>query len=255
MSTDVHTLSGAYALDALTPEEAEEFARHLDACESCRTEVREFRQAAARMGAAEALTPPAELRGRLLAIVDRTPQLPPPPASASDPERPSSGAARLPAGAPDQGKHGSRRWLTWVATAAAAVVLIGIGVVGIRSAFSPATPQLSAAASEVFTSSDVRTTTVKTANGGQLRVGVSTRLHEMAVDTRDLPALDGSHVYQIWTVRGDTMHNAAVLTDPEAGAAMGLPGPATRVAVTVEPKGGSKQPTTAPIVQVDPGAL
>ncbi|MDX6325323.1 MAG: hypothetical protein QOK15_1677 [Nocardioidaceae bacterium] len=247
MSTDVHTLSGAYALDALTPEESEEFGRHLAVCEACRTEVGEFQQAAARMGAAEALPPPPGLKGRVLAAIDRTPQLPPPPA-----QQPPRDVTSLAA-------HGSggarRRWLTWVATAAAAVVLVGIGVVGVRGVLSSQTADLSTAATQVFTASDVRTATVRTANGGKLRVGISPGLDKMAVDTRDLPALDSRHVYQIWAVRGSAMQSAAILNDPEAGAAMPLPGPRTKVAVTVEPEGGSQQPTTSPIVQVDPRAL
>ena len=36
---------------------------------------------------------------------------------------------------------------------------------------------------------------------------------------------------------------------------MGLPAKGTQVAVTVEPKGGSEQPTTDPIVEVDPNAV
>src|ERR671929_154341 len=53
--TDVHTLSGAYALDALDPEEASEFRAHLEGCAACRQEVRELRDAAASMGAAAAV--------------------------------------------------------------------------------------------------------------------------------------------------------------------------------------------------------
>jgi hypothetical protein len=247
MSTDVHTLSGAYALDALTADEAEEFGAHLVVCESCRTEVREFREAAARMGAAEALVPSPGLRDRVLAAVDRTPKRPPAPAQ----ERQTTGGQATPLRTATRAT-GPRHWLTWVATAAAAVLLVGVGVVGVRAVLGPDQGGLSTAATAVFTSADVHTATVKTANGGRLRVGVSPKLDEMAVDTRDLPALDDGHVYQIWAVHDGAMKSAAVLTDLEAGAAMGLPAPATEVAVTVEPRGGSQQPTTAPIVQVDP---
>jgi hypothetical protein len=253
MTTDVHTLSGAYALDAVTAEEADEFGAHLAVCESCRTEVREFHEAAARMGAAEALAPSPGLRDRVLAAVDRTPQIPPSPARAAAPG--DTGSGRVTPLRESTQATGPRRWLTWVATAAAAVVLAGAGVVGVRAVLEPDNGQLSSAATAVFTSGDVHTATVKTANGGKLRVGVSPRLDEMAVDTRDLPALDDGHVYQIWAVHDGFMKSAAVLTDPEAGAAMTLPAPATEVAVTVEPSGGSKQPTTAPIVQVDPHAV
>src|SRR3954451_25468428 len=115
MSSDVHTLSGAYALDALTPEEGEEFAQHLAGCESCRIEVREFEEAAARMGAAEALVPPPALKDRLMAAIDRTPQIPP---------RPVEHGVTAPAPVPSRSSGGPRRWLSWVAVAAAAVVLI-----------------------------------------------------------------------------------------------------------------------------------
>ena len=39
MSSDLHTLSGAYALNALSAEEAEQFQRHLEACPACTQEV------------------------------------------------------------------------------------------------------------------------------------------------------------------------------------------------------------------------
>jgi anti-sigma-K factor RskA len=77
----------------------------------------------------------------------------------------------------------------------------------------------------------------------------------MAVDSRDLPQLDAQHVYQLWAVTGHDMASAAVLSNPDAGAAMALPPTGTQVAMTVEPAGGSAQPTTQPIVVVDPASL
>ena len=44
---DLHSLTGAYALDALEEgAESERFARHLDRCSSCASEVRGFREVA-----------------------------------------------------------------------------------------------------------------------------------------------------------------------------------------------------------------
>jgi anti-sigma-K factor RskA len=74
----------------------------------------------------------------------------------------------------------------------------------------------------------------------------------MAVDARDLPELEGEQVYQLWAVHGEEVVNVGVLEDTDEGASMGMPGEDTLVAVTVEPDGGSEQPTTTPIVQVDP---
>jgi len=73
MSTDVHTLSGAYALDALSEEEATDFCTHIDVCPACCQEVSELRDAAARMVASESLTPPESIKARVLAAADKMP--------------------------------------------------------------------------------------------------------------------------------------------------------------------------------------
>jgi len=77
MSTDVHMLSGAYALDALDPAEAEQFTQHLETCPVCAHEVQELRRAAARLGAVQAVVPPPSLRANVLAAAVRTRQAPP----------------------------------------------------------------------------------------------------------------------------------------------------------------------------------
>lgn len=241
MSTDVHTLSGAYALNALSPEEAAEFRSHLDHCQACRDEVRELQWAAARMGAAELTAPPAHLRARILAAVDRTPQEPPvgtSPTRSAAPEAESGG-----------------RWRTWLAVAAAAVVIAGGGAVGVQAMLDDDEPVLTQAAVQVFSADDARTATAATENGGKVKVGVSASRNEMAVDTRGLPELDDEHVYQIWSVQGSEMVSVKVLSDPDEGAAMGMPEEDTEVALTIEPAGGSEQPTGEPIVQVDPYAV
>ena len=232
MSTDVHTLSGAYALNALGPEEAAEFRRHLEGCQACREEVRELQSAVARMGAAEAAAPPPDLKSRILAAADRTPQ-------------------DRPAGRTSSGSSSRPPWFTWLAAAAAALVIAGGGAVGVR-AMLDGDGGLNQGVVRVFEAQDAHTASVETAEGGKLRVAVSASRKEMAVDTRELPPLDENHVYQLWSVHGDEMVSAAILTDPEAGAAMGMPDEETQVALTVEPAGGSEQPTSDPIVQVDP---
>ena len=239
MSTDVHTLSGAYALNALAADEAREFRRHLDGCQACRDEVRELQAAVAAMGTAEAAPPPPDLKPRLLAAADRTPQEPPRHQT------------------PDAtGGRSRSSWVMWLAAAAAAVVVAGAGLIGVRAVIGNdevgKQSTLAASVNDVFEADDAHTATVSTTNGGKLTVAVSKSKDEMAVDTRQLPALDDQHVYQIWTVHGDDMVSAAILDDQQAGAAMGMPNAATDVALTVEPSGGSEQPTTAPIVEVDP---
>jgi anti-sigma-K factor RskA len=234
MTIDLHTLSGAYVLDALSPEEAEEFRLHLEQCQACRDEVRELREAAATMGASEALAPPADLRARVLAAADRQPQLPP---RVTTLER-------------------TRSFPTRFAVVAAAIVVVLAGAVGIvLSQRSEEQPPVAAAVSQVFDAADAKTATVDTANGGRVTVATSQQLGRMALETDTLPELRDRHVYQLWAVHNGTPTSAGVVRDLDAGAAMAMPAAGTTVAITIEPAGGSAEPTTKPIVQMDPAQV
>jgi anti-sigma-K factor RskA len=236
MSTELHTLSGAFALDALSPQEAEEFRTHLEGCAVCRQEVRELREAAARMGEVEALAPPPELKARVLAVADRTPQKPPKivPLSGTTPAR--------------------RRWARRLAAAAAAVVVIGGGAIGVQTLVGDQDTGLQAAVVQVFEAGDAHVAEVETSHG-PLRVATSAGKSEMAVDTSNLRSLDSAHVYQLWSIQDGSPVSVGILDNPKTGAAMAMPAAGTEVAITVEPAGGSERPTTDPIVQVDPAAV
>jgi anti-sigma factor RsiW len=71
---DIHTLTGAYALDALGELERRQFEAHLAQCPECAREVDELRATAAKLGAAAAEQPPDELRRAVLAQVAITRQ-------------------------------------------------------------------------------------------------------------------------------------------------------------------------------------
>jgi anti-sigma-K factor RskA len=242
MSIDVHSLSGAYALDALTAEEAAEFETHLEGCETCRTEVREFREVLAAMGEQSWAAAPRTLREHVLAAAERTAQQPP----AARPRQPVDLA--------------SRRRLRPALLVAAAVAVIAaavggiLGLRGLGQEQDQALP-LAAPAKTVFNAPDAAQVAVRTANGGTLHVAISPKRGEMAVDARDLPRLDDQHVYQLWAVHDGVMSNAAVLGANTTGAAMGMPPKGTQIAVTVEPGRGSKQPTGKPIATVDPASI
>jgi anti-sigma-K factor RskA len=241
MSSDTHALSGAYALDALSPEEAALFEHHLQGCDTCRAEVDEFRDVAARLGARATETPPATLRDKVLSHADRTRQDPPPA------PQPGSSVVRMP----------RRRWAAGLLAAAAAVVVAG--VVGVqlteRDEPSPPAPALAQPAAQVFGAEDAEQATVPTRNGGRLRVAVSEGRGEMAVDTRALPDPGEGRGYQLWTGHDGEMIDAGWLEPGTTGAAMPLPEPGDTVNVTVEPIGGSEQPTSDPIVTVEPATL
>src|SRR6516165_11202740 len=90
---DLHTLTGAYALDTLDPgRELTRFNRHLDRCQSCASEVRGFREVATAMAIAATTEPPPGMREQVIAAVARTRQLPPEVRTHPSPQR-TRGAA------------------------------------------------------------------------------------------------------------------------------------------------------------------
>ena len=239
MNTDLHTLSGAYALDALSPEEAADFHKHLAGCRACMDEVRELREAASLMGANEATPAPADLKARIMAAADQLAQLPP----VTTPT-PIGGARRA---------DRPRRWTPRLLSAAAAAVLIVAGTFAVTQ-LQDDEPTYAAPVAQVFSAPDARKATVDTSNGGKITIATSQELGKMAVDTEDLAKLDERQVYQLWAITNGAPSSVGVLADVEDGAAMDMPAEGTEVAITIEPAGGSERPTTQPIVQVDPRA-
>jgi anti-sigma-K factor RskA len=224
MSTDLHTLSGAYVLHALSDEEP------------CRDEVRELAEAAARMGAGEATSPPAGLRARVLAAADRQPQLPPL--------------------APSMQTAPARRRLTRLGIAAAAAVLVAVAAIGIARLQGTHEPPLAGpTVSQVFRAPDARVATLRTSDGDRLRVALSKQTGRMAVATGTLHPLSDGKVYQLWALRNGRATSAGVVTDRKVGKVMPIPASGTKVAITVERAGGSNQPTSDPIVEVDPAKV
>jgi anti-sigma-K factor RskA len=235
MTSDVHSLSGAYALDALSDEEAAEFRRHLADCAVCREEVAGLRAAAASMGASQRVAPPPELRARVLSAALRVPQQPP--------RATVTPIARR------------RSWTTRALVAAAAAVLVAAVGVGVsRIGGDDPGPSLASGVTQVFEAPDRRLAEVRT-DQGTVRVAASPSRDEMAVDARGLEAPDEGRVYQLWSIDSDGAVSVGLLDDDTVGASMPMPAEGTQVAITLEPAGGSEQPTGEPLVQVDPTTL
>jgi anti-sigma-K factor RskA len=138
--------------------------------------------------------------------------------------------------------------------AAAAVVVAAVGV-GVVQARHQDAPVMAASVSTVFHAPDAHKATVSTTNGGRVTVATSRSLGKMAVETDALPTLGARQVYQLWTMTNGVAISAGVLQNTGDGAAMAMPGQRTRVAITIEPSGGSAQPTTKPIVTVQPTSI
>jgi len=240
---DLHSLSGAYALDALETEaEHDRFTRHLSRCPSCAGEVRGFREVATAMAFAAAAEAPPAMRDRVLAAAARTRQLPPEVAG-------ESRARQKPA----------RAWVPWVPWLSGAVAVASIAV-AVFFGFAQARTQdeldqiraQNQAISLLLSSPQVTLLSKSTTEGGVATVVLAAARHQLVVVTNGLPALPAGHVYQLWLI-GKTRTTSAGLL-PAATDGRTSPVLATGVVkgdtlgLTVEPAPGSAQPTTTPIL-------
>jgi len=240
---DLHSLSGAYALDALETEaEHDRFTRHLSRCPSCAGEVRGFREVATAMAFAAATEAPPGMRDQVLAAAARTRQLPPEVAGES--------RAR---------QKRSRAWMPWVPWLSGAVAVASIAV-AVFFGFAQAHTQdeldqiraQNQAISLLLSSPRVTLLSQSTTKGGVATVVLAAARHQLVVVTNGLPALPAGHVYQLWLIGKTTTTSAGLL--PAATDGRTPPVLATGVVkgdtlgLTVEPAPGSAQPTTTPIL-------
>src|SRR5215471_20106095 len=141
MRQDLHSLAAPYALDALdSGAEQDRFERHLNRCQNCTSEVRGFRETAARLGMAATRQPPPEMRDRVMAAVARTRQVP----AGDDAARHARPAARL--------RPLPRLAMVGGALAVVAAVVLAIALVNTQHQLNQANHQLSQARSEEHTS-------------------------------------------------------------------------------------------------------
>lgn len=236
---DVHTLIGAYALDALDDSEREAFERHLAECEPCRDDVVGFRRTAIRLADAAAVVPPPRMHRRVMQQIAVTPQV-------RDTTPPSFGGGRPSA-------PRSRAWL--VAASVLAVIATGLGGVAwsqYRSAQdAKATTQ---AITQILADRNARSVVQSLPGGASAKIVVAQGRAVLAGDA--LPALADDHTYQLWIIRGKVITSAGLgPAGRDAGGSWSRLVDGVRtgdvVAVSVEPSGGSKQPTTTPLVTLE----
>ena len=96
--------------------------------------------------------------------------------------------------------------------------------------------------SEVFNAPDAHVETVRTTDGHRLTVATSPDSGQMAIETGRWRRLKGDSVYQMWAEHNEKVTSVGVIEDLGAGKVMPIPTYGTKVAITVEPEGGSKKP-------------
>lgn len=237
-----HTLAGAYALDAVTGADRVRFERHLAHCQACARELRELREAAARLAGAVAVQPPEGLSERVLTAAARTPQWPPTIMRPAD---------RSPA---------RRRTLPRLALAGAAACLAA-GAVALGAVTLSTRDQLGAAAlrehaiAQVLAAPDAVLLTARVVDGGTATVVMSHRDRSLVVTTDGLPRLPPGRDYQLWLMGPSGNRPAGMLPAQREGmtgpvVATGLR-PGDWLGLTVEPAAGSARPTSHPILMLN----
>ncbi|KUI40923.1 anti-sigma factor [Mycobacterium sp. GA-1199] len=233
MDSDLGALAAPYALDAISDSEREEVDRRLAAAppavaQAFAEEVRNVREAMAVVSAATAAEPPPQLRERLLAEV---------------------GGERV------EPVHQLRprptRWQK-TALAAAAVVVVGAGALGVGLALRPAdTPST---AEQVFAAPDVRTVSREIPGGGTATVVFSREKDAGVLVMNNVSPPQPGTVYQMWLVDADGPHPAGTMdaqaVAPSTTAVLPDLGDSSTLAFTIEPPGGSAEPTSEPFAKL-----
>jgi anti-sigma-K factor RskA len=213
----------AYVLGALEPGEAAELERHLAGCESCRTELEWLRPAVQALPeSVERLEPPPELRGRLMEQV-----------------REEAGrASATPASGRPRARWSGFAWRPLAGLAAVMLVAVAIGAYALSGGGSGGGGATTVIAGH---SPGVTAQVVREGETGTLRLA---NLHQLPSDK----------VLQAWVQRGKRVVSAKTLfvPNPDGTATATIDGMkgVNTVMVTAEPRGGSVQPTGAPIVAV-----
>lgn len=307
-------LAGAYALHALSADEAAEYERYLARSEQARIEAAELSDTAVALGLSAApVQPSSALKANLMAQLSSTPQLAPlPPAADPVPVEsaattdappaaipigsasargaaPAPGAPAAPASSDAQGAAGDtgsagekgsvgdtgsagdpgsaaeraqRRWFQrpagYLVAAAAAVALFVGGTFAGQALYGDPSrdfaQEQAAGLAEINAASDSQRASTQTAEGQPATLVWSGELGRSAIIVDDLPALGDEQDYQLWYIGSDGPVSAGTFDSDGSGTAWrvldGTMSAGDAVGVTVEPAGGSDQPTSDPIVAI-----
>ena len=275
---DATDLAAGNALHTLTPREQERFDRLRAEHESVREEAAEFEETVAMLDlAAPPVQPSAALKNSLMAAIQNLPQLPAdapveapfaevralPTAVPEVDETPVSTPTATPAPAaattPVAGaaeRKAASRWrrsaVGMVVGAAAAVGLI-FGGVGLANTFGGGSLTQTVALAEINAASDVQRAKVSMDDATATLVW-SGELGKSALLVDGLGSLPSDKVYELWYIGEGGPVSAGTFSAANGTTWRVLDGAMSagdKVGVTVEPQGGSKQPTTDPIMVIE----
>jgi anti-sigma-K factor RskA len=223
-----HDEIASYVLGALPDDENEAFEAHLETCEECRREVADLQVAADALPlAAVQLAPPPELKDRIMTVVRSESEL------LQAAEAPAREAAPRP-------RETRRRWwglrpLPAIGLATAVLAVAVVAGVLLTGGDDSHTVQ-------------AKVTLVAAPNA---RASLQVKGDEGTLNVSGFPPAGSDRVYQAWRMRGGKPVPAGLFrvgSDGKATLAIEEPlKTGDQVLVTVEPGGGSAQPTSNPI--------
>ncbi len=255
MSADIHNLVGAYAVDAVDDAERAAFELHLADCAECRAEVASLRAAAEDLSLLAETAPPASLKQSVMAgIATIRPEPPVTRPTAAEPERaPASISEPAPKGPATDAtvvrlSSWRRKPATWLAAAAAAIAIAAGGLVwspwsGPDQPMSPTQQVVAAEDAQRFE---------ETVDGARATIVRSPSLGKAVLIADNMPSAPAGKDFQLWLQRPDgSMVSAGLMphgrSDTVTVMLEGDAATATGAGITLEPAGGSPQPTSSPM--------
>ncbi|MGW4365339.1 anti-sigma factor [Nocardia takedensis] len=239
---DLRELAFPYALDALDDLERRAVENSLRAADAdtaaeFTSTVRALRETLAAMTMVDAVPPPADLEAAVLRTVAEHP-------------RTRTGTEPLPT-RPAPRTHRGR----WLVAAAAATVVVAVGATVAVVANRTEERDDTVTAEVVLEQPDTRSRTVPVATGGTLTVYTSERLAAAGVTFDEVADPGPGRSYQLWLIPPEGAPRSAGVLDTVTTGAPALVTayqPTDTLALTLEPAGGSPQPTTDPLAAVAP---
>ncbi|SMX86351.1 MULTISPECIES: anti-sigma factor [unclassified Brevibacterium] len=158
----------------------------------------------------------------------------------------------------DLAEHRRKRrpWVPMAAAAAAVVVAAGVGVSSwqkqneLEDELAAAQQQLDDSA-RLMEAGDLKTSTAELPKGGSVTVLSSEKEQLIRFSPRDVTAAPAGKSMQMWVIGNEGPESVGLMTGQPVTIADEPFSSGSLFGITVEPEGGSKQPTTDPIVAID----
>lgn len=255
---EVRELLGAYALGALDPDERQQVDELLLVDASARAELHELEHAAAWLGHAS-LRPPESAWDAIAAEVDRdlAAGAPEPGAESDAGPDPKSGPEWVPevtALTPRRPRRVSQ-WLV----AAAAVVILAIGAVGVfalvNSSSSSDTKPGSEALARAVRDPKTRTVILRSTDGRYSALTAVRPDDTGLLSSASMPTAPAGRDLQLWSITADGPVSLGLMRGHRDLHRFRIVPGTKELAITSEPRGGSAAPTGNPIVSGDLPAI